>query len=288
VGDGGVCGVVKLHDVVTGKEVKSLDLDRLSDCRAVAFAPNGKQFVVSGANGVQVWDASTFEQQWAWRYDNKPERTLFLSAKWSWDGRLIVATGEVRFVVVLDAASGKELRRIEAPAAENTGLCFSPDGKTIAASCIGDSLLTWDVDSGKKVLEMEAGVRQTGQGRTSAPVVFSPDGKYLAAWERQGRLSMWDLETGSFFRTQAPMTEPAESYAIVFMKDGKHCLVGDETGNVHVVTWPNLKTIGTWRAHRLVVSGLSVSPDGKLVASCGWDRKLKLWKTSEILAIGGP
>jgi WD40 repeat protein len=95
---------------------------------------------------------------------------------------------------------------------------------------------------------------------------------------------MWDLDTGSEFRTQPAMKEPVESYAIAFLRDGKHCLVGDEVGDIHVVTWPDLKTTRTWRAHRLVVSGLSVSPDGKLVASCGWDKKVKLWKTSDILA----
>jgi len=63
------------------------------------------------------------------------------------DGRNL-ATGDAEGTVVLwDAKSGKEVRRLKAHTNAVTGVCFSPDGKRLATTSTDGTLNVWDTEA---------------------------------------------------------------------------------------------------------------------------------------------
>src|SRR5207247_647089 len=88
-----------------------------------------------------------------------------------------VAVGSGRLLVLLDTASGKEVRRWSTPAGLVRAVGFAPDGKALATAGWNDALRLWDVETGKEL-------RQFGeQAREVRALAFSADGTLLASAE---------------------------------------------------------------------------------------------------------
>jgi WD40 repeat protein len=126
----------------------------------------------------------------------------------------------------------------------------------------------------------------------TAPVsalAYQPDGKLLAAGG-QGEVSLIDLATGSL--TGKLTGKFAKVTALGFSNDGRHfALATGEAGTsgvvrihsnpvsaasppVHAMDPNPLHVIA---AHRDLIYDLAFSPDGKHLASAGYDRLIKLW-----------
>ena len=69
---------------------------------------------------------------------------------------------------------------------------FSPDGKTLASGGGVNSIILWDVTTGKEKATLTRG----GEERVVSSVAFSPDGKTLASGSRDHTIKLWDVATG--------------------------------------------------------------------------------------------
>jgi hypothetical protein len=109
---------------------------------------------------------------------------------WSADGRVVAAaTFNGRAVWTWDAASGKELAKVQADLPEvNWHAVLSPDGKLLATG--GKELKIWESSGGKQVRALP--------GRAN-PLAWSPDGKALAAWIN-GEIGVVDPQSGEIVR----------------------------------------------------------------------------------------
>src|SRR5262245_1695360 len=101
-----------------------------------------------------------------------------VSVEFSPDGRILAAGAGYAGIILWDAASGKEIRRIEGEAVGDM-LSFSADGKTLASVRIwqqgkaGGVIQLWDVATGKLNNTIQA------DKTLVRCVAFSPDGKLL-------------------------------------------------------------------------------------------------------------
>src|SRR5262249_54927751 len=77
---------------------------------------------------------------------------------------------------------------------ENTrfivGVCFSPDGQTIATCGYDTTLRLWDAQDGHELRVFR------GHAACTNFAAFSPDGRRLASASDDGSARMWDIETG--------------------------------------------------------------------------------------------
>ncbi len=110
-------------------------------------------------------------------------------------------------IVLCDAATGKELSRLEAP---SSSAVFSADGKKLAVA--QDAKLSlWDLTSGKEL--HTCGDRENGPDLAGRTLAFSPDGKLVAAIMeipiqiaenvfdgREQKICFWDFATGREIR----------------------------------------------------------------------------------------
>lgn len=215
---------IRLWDVAAGKE--KLDFAAGGGVSGLAFSPDGKTLSAIGLYpGFALFDANTGKKL------RKVDRVgQLLGLVYAHDGKTLIGMSS-HLLQVFDAASGKDLRRFEAPRRMINWLTLSPDGKTLATFGNGrHTLELWDVASGK-LLHPAPGHRHY-----ITSLVFSADGRqvFSAAGLWDIPLQVWDARTGE-----------------------RRYELGDNPNGV---------------------DELALSPDGKLLAACGYnDNTIRLW-----------
>jgi serine/threonine protein kinase/WD40 repeat protein len=180
---------------------------------------------------VQVWDLNTGREIWS---------ASALQAdlpRLAWQGNRIAVTaledkGDRKArLVVLDATTGKEERRVDCPT-RVIGAVLSRDGARLAAyfdMLSSGRVMIWDVLTGE-LLRTFANIPRT----LSVELAFSPDGKRLAFAHNPQRtldaqpaaVTVWDVGTGEKLLTLRGEAESVHS--LCFSTDGKRLVSAGE------------------------------------------------------------
>ncbi|HEY7308607.1 MAG TPA: sigma-70 family RNA polymerase sigma factor [Gemmataceae bacterium] len=259
--------LVRLWNAADGTERKQLQGHR-DAITGMAFRPDGKELASVGKDKtLRLWNPVTGRQLECWTRPNVLHGVAF-----SPNGKTL-ATGGSGPIVLWNAATGEEERRLRHPGGEVTDLAFSPDGKTLATSTPGERCIRlWDLPSGE-----ERRARAAGHHGGVGFVRFTPDGQALlsAGW---GELEIcrWKTESGEcpwqLHRGRHPSTRPVD-----LAPGGEVLAAGTPSGSIFLVDALSGKELQRCDAHRAPVQGLAFSADGKTLASSANDKKLCLW-----------
>lgn len=161
------------------------------------------------------------------------------------------------------SASGASDRTLLADSAVQA-VFFSPDGKTIVASCAGKHVRTWDVDSGKSV-----GDRQLG-GRLISSSIFleptDPKWKEVRVWDLAADRQRISID-GPVSR--ATMSSDGKLLAVSLPEERAVRLLNSETGAQKQLLMDGLGG----------AAALAFSPDDDTVVSANYDNDVRIWKT---------
>jgi WD40 repeat protein len=153
-------------------------------------------------------------------------------------------------------------------------MALSPDATRLAVGC-GNEVVLYDV-AGKEPAFV---ARASGHPDPVQSVAWSPDGKQLATGAFR-RIVLWKSE---------PLTPDGEITAgltdriaaLRFLSDGKQLIAADgrvsENGTLRIVDAGSRSIAASWTAHGDTIFDLALSGDGKLLATAGGDKLVKIW-----------
>jgi WD40 repeat protein len=266
---------VRLIDVATGKEREQFK-DLQIYISSVAFSPDGKSLVLATQEEkVVVLDVATGREVRQFMPAGGMNNSFLQSAVYSPDGKLVAASGGDnmgnQLILIWDAASGNELRRISGQRGGGGNVLFSPDGRVLASMNQNQAVQLWDPATGKEL-------KAIGMPNGVASVAFSPDGKTLATASYSGPIHLWDVATGKEVRKCGD--DGLGASCVAFAPDGKTVAVGGQAGMLQMFEAATGKEITPQAGHHGAVGSVALSPDGRRAATAGWDRTLRIWETA--------
>jgi WD40 repeat protein len=202
--------------------------------------------------------------------------------------RALAVTPDGKFMYLGDFKGGIEqieisearyINRVTRHTSWVNGLAMDKSGELLASAASDNTVRLWQP---KTLEEVHAFQVKEGEVRSAA---ISPGRKLVAAGIRYGGVRVWDLETKK--EIVSLIAHSGETWAVAFTPDGKTLASGGGDWNKpgEVRLWDG----GTWKEratlkHTGEVLCLAISPDGHWLAAGSWDRTVKVWDLSRVLA----
>jgi WD40 repeat protein len=153
-------------------------------------------------------------------------------------------------------------------------VAFSPDGRLLALASgegqAGGRLRVWNATTGKELYTNSS---------IGSPAAFSPEGRYVAGVSADFTIEIWDPMAGRQSRSLKGHTWVV--HGLMFSPDAGSPRLASASMDGSVRIWDVRlgKESRVLLRHTDAVHGLAFNRDGRLLASGGWDRTLKVWDT---------
>jgi WD40 repeat protein len=152
-------------------------------------------------------------------------------------------------------------------------LALSPDGKRLAVGC-GNRLLLYQVERTKLTLAAQASPHPD----PVQSIAWSPDGTEIASGAFR-RVVLWKAEK---LEREREITAGLSDRitALRFLPDGRLIFADGLVAQSGIMRIADAKTGAiavSWNAHGDTIFDFAVSPDGKMLATAGGDKLVKLW-----------
>lgn len=256
--------VVRVYDAISSRLLFEIaERPVITSARAFAydfgFTPDGKELAISLPDGgISFHDVTDGHEVGRLAASTAPAAIAF-----SPDGKKIALAAKMgREVEVYDRASGRLEQKLSHPEVVFHIVWRPGDSGQLAVSSRDTRVYLWDATTGRQIHALR------GHEGIVPLVAFHPNGKILASSSRDFSVRFWDVESGAcILNAHGIYGEPA----MRFSRDGIRLALGSEGPQLSTaqvaIDAPCRELFrcdpGDWY-HR--VSGMSVSPDGELVA----------------------
>ena len=277
---------VRILELATGKELRTLKTAGFLNANAIAYSPDGKVLGALEFTGrIQFWNPATGE---ATGQVMPPPPAAGGVARngtginFSGDGKYVAVAHESfgattkSSITVYEVATGKQVAQVEPIHNSAVRSYFSGDGKLLVTAGqffsrpgtieppekqkeINQTLELWDPATGKEVRKVRS---ESATGVVN--VAFSPDGKQMVAAFQTGGIVIFDPETGKEVRRLAGRRNIGTFLA--YSPDGRTLAAGSFDGVVQTWNIASGKRLGLYGSPSGLTSRLLYTSSGKLLA----------------------
>jgi WD40 repeat protein len=193
---------------------------------------------------------------------------------------LLVVGGTGGFLAMVDADSGRVLKRLRGHADLVWTPGISADGRVMVTGSGDGTMRLWSLPDGRALaapLELDP---------PPADVQLSPDGRWIAVADGTDTVQIFDVRS----RRLAHRAKGQEGiYLARFSPDGRLLATGDTHGRAEVWSTASWKPITrAFSGHNGVVDLAAISPDDRTLATGARDGIVRLWDIKTDEPVGAP
>lgn len=276
----GVDGAVRVWDLRSDKELFTQPVPGGRIGGGGVFSPDGKRLVEEGSEGLHVWDAHTGQETQVVPIAPAGCARLCFSP----DGRrLAAALWNGRSVKVFDWNDEKlwESRILKGHSEPVAAVEYSPDGNYLASGTEKEFKL-WEAKSLKEIRTVQTPAQE---------LAFTPDSRILYASASNGKARPVHTWTRWDVRTQNELPALSVEVAVepisagpCLSRDGKVLYFShgvNYASYVRAIDTASGKDVFPRIGHVAPLNAITISPNGRTLASGGEDRAVKVWNLAD-------
>jgi WD40 repeat protein/serine/threonine protein kinase len=266
-------GTIQRWDVSEGQPIGDPLQSHDGIVLTVIFSQDG-QTIISGGDDhlLRLWNAETGELLDE-PLEEHPDDVFTLAL--SPDGSYLASGDAAHNIILWDASSYQPLAQWDTEQTDYIRkLVFNADGSLLVSASDDGTLKVWDMFSGEQVGNTLAGHQGAVWG-----AVFDPAGQTLVSASTDGYLIFWN-PLAQITLGQPLAEHPETVLDIIFSPDSRWIISG--TGNTQPSTQVVDNAVRVWdtesgemvsefHGHNGAVTAVSISPDGKRIASASLD-----------------
>jgi WD40 repeat protein/serine/threonine protein kinase len=228
------------------------------------FSPDGSILATAWGGWITLWDTRTWAE--VREFEASDHQVLYI--EFSADGRRLVTTAYDRPVRIWEVASGQPIGQPIEGEGPFVFFHLSPDGKRLATRAQSGVVRLWDAFTGQPISEPMEHAASVNDLR------FDPHGQFIVTASQDRTVQVWEVQTG---QPRALVLKTTDSFpSACFSKDGRWVVrTSDQRAEVFDVQTG--ERIGQPMVQSSQIYRLALSPDGKKVATAGWDLSGRVW-----------
>jgi RNA polymerase sigma factor (sigma-70 family) len=244
----------------------------------LALSPDGATVAAAAGETISLWDANTGQLQR--RFPGSEDQVRCVA--YAPDGKALASAGYDNWIRLWDLTRRRLIRQFEAHRGGQDGkgifqLAFCKDGKRLVSAGADGTIRLWQTATGREIRQFR------GQRGVVLHLVLSPDGRTVAGVPltpaEPNEVLAWDVDTG---QERWRVQQGRRICAVAFSGDSQTlAAVGGDVegaGNLGLYDANTGKTIRKWRGHHRWVQAVAFAPDGKTLATGGYDQTIRRWQ----------